>query len=41
MRAFITACVVALILAIASAAILNQFVQRPSENAFSTSAVRI
>jgi hypothetical protein len=41
MRAFITACVVALVLAIGGAALLNQFVQRPADSAFSTTAVRI
>jgi peptidoglycan/LPS O-acetylase OafA/YrhL len=41
MRAFITACVVAVVLAIGAAALLNQFVQRPADSAFSTTAVRI
>jgi hypothetical protein len=41
MRAFITACVVALLLAIGGAALLNQAVQQPAESAFSTPAVRI
>jgi hypothetical protein len=41
MRAFITACVVALLIGIAGAALLNQVVQQPAESAFSTPAVRI
>ena len=41
MRVFVVACVVALILAIGGAAILNQFVQQASDSAYSTSGVRI
>jgi hypothetical protein len=41
MRAFIAAIVVALILAIGAAAILNEVVQRPVGSAFSTQGVRI
>jgi hypothetical protein len=41
MRVFITACLVAIIIAVGAAAILNWIVQEPSSSAFSTSAVRI
>jgi hypothetical protein len=41
MRAFVIACVVAIILAIAAAAMLDGFLQEPSSTSFSTSGVRL
>jgi hypothetical protein len=41
MRVFLVACLVALVLALSAAAVLDRLVQKPAENAFSTPAVRI
>jgi hypothetical protein len=41
MRSFIAACVVAIVIALAAAAILDTAVQEPAAAAFSTSAVRL
>jgi hypothetical protein len=41
MRSFWSACIVAGVIALAAAAILDQVVQEPVANAFSTSAVRL
>jgi|AmaraimetFIIA100_FD_contig_31_55805201_length_470_multi_2_in_0_out_0_1 hypothetical protein len=41
MRAFIVACVVAIIIATAADLVLNRLVQEPSSTAYSTSAVRL
>jgi hypothetical protein len=41
MRAFISACLIAIVIAIAAAVALNSIVQESSSTAFSTSAVRL
>jgi hypothetical protein len=41
MRAFLTACLVAALVAVAAAAVLNKAVQQPVKEAFATSAVRL
>jgi hypothetical protein len=41
MRAFIAACIVAIVIAIGSAAVLDTFVQESSANAFARSSARI
>jgi hypothetical protein len=41
MRSFIAACVVASVIAVAAAAILDKTIQRSAAAAFSTSAVRL
>jgi hypothetical protein len=41
MRSFVAACVVATVIALAAAAILDTAVQQPVTVAFSTSAVRL
>jgi hypothetical protein len=41
MRSFVAACLVAVVIAVAAAAILDQIVQKPAIAAFSTSAVRL
>jgi hypothetical protein len=41
MRVFISACLVAVIIAVGAAAVFDRIVQEPSSTAFSTSAVRI
>ena len=41
MRAFITACLIAIVIAITAAVALDGIVQEPSSTAFSTSAVRL
>jgi hypothetical protein len=41
MRSFIVACFVAIVIAAAAAAILDNFVQESATTAFSTSAVRL
>ena len=41
MRSFIAACVVTIVIALAAAAILDEFVQESATAAFSTSAVRL
>jgi hypothetical protein len=41
MRSFVAACVVALVIAVAAAAILDNAVQESATAAFSTSAVRL
>ena len=41
MRSFVAACVVALVIALAAAAILDNAVQESATAAFSTSAVRL
>jgi hypothetical protein len=41
MRAFLVACVAAIVIAAAAAILLQAFVQEPSSKSFSTSAVRL
>ena len=41
MRAFISACLIAIVIAIGAAVALNGIVQESSSTAFSTSAVRL
>jgi hypothetical protein len=40
MRAFVVACVAAIVLAVGAAVVLNTF-QKPADHAFATSGVRI
>jgi hypothetical protein len=41
MRAFVYACLTAIIIAVVAVVVLNGFVQQPSSLKFSTSAVRL
>jgi hypothetical protein len=41
MRSFVAACIASILIALAAAAILDEFVQEPVAAAFSTSAVRL